>query len=130
MIRPFSKNCNTAEGGTETVARHSKAISPNRNDVKALAKAVVECKAELMYEVAPSKCLGKPLVLLLVVSSPNSIIGRQMLRKYLATVPSTDFYNEGPAWQLVFVVARTNNPFLEKRIQEEISIKKDIILGR
>lgn len=115
--------------GEPTAMRHSKAISPSRYNSKELRDAIFDCKSENMYELAPSKCTGKPLVLLIVISSPNSIFKRHMLRKYLTPNGTLQSY-EGPAWKLVFVISRTNNPFLETKIQEEITAKQDIILGR
>ena len=110
--------------------RYPKAILPKDDDTEALRMAINKCDPDVMYETAPSKCNGSPLLLLLVVSSPNSILGRYLLRKYLSTVPKLKSYNEGPVWRTVFVISRTNNPILETRIQEEIAANEDIILGR
>ena len=110
--------------------RYPKAIVRNEGNTRALKNAIVECNSGIMYEDAPSKCHGIPLILLLVVSSPNNILNRLMLRKYLSSVPPLQLYNEGPAWHMVFVLSRTNNPFLEAKIKHEIASNRDIILGR
>ena len=110
--------------------RYPKAILPNEEDTRELRTAIVECKFSIMYEDRPSKCNDTPLILLLVVSSPNNILHRFMLRKYLAPVPNLPFYSEGIAWRIVFVISRTNNRFLETKIKKEIAANGDIILGR
>ena len=110
--------------------RYPKAIDPSEGDKYTLRQAIAECKFNVMYENAPSKCSNKPLVLLIVTSSPNNIQRRSMFRKYFASVPTLNLYLDGPAWRLVFIMSRTNNQFLERKIMKEMAANGDVILGR
>ncbi|XP_065052526.1 beta-1,3-galactosyltransferase 5-like [Rhopilema esculentum] len=109
---------------------HSKAISPDRHDNKALRKAVESCNSDVMFDKAPASCNGQPFLLILVISSPNNIFRRDLIRKYLMPKASSTFYKQGPLWRIVFVVSKTNNHFLERKVAGEIASRGDIILGR
>lgn len=110
--------------------KHSIAQSMNSFQNKAVREAIENCDTETMYEIGPRKCRDTPLILVLVVSAPNHLDRRKMLRQYLGTEQFNLAYGKGPLWKIVFVVSRTNNHFLEEKVRNEVEEERDIILGR
>ncbi len=97
---------------------------------KEIRHAAAKCELEILSHSYPERCKTTPLLLVLISSSPNHFTQRNMLRSHFDNNSNSTAYGIGPLWRIVFLIAKTNNWHLEKRVEQEAEVFRDVIHSR
>ncbi len=98
---------------------------------KDIREVVPRCRTKCLTQGRPRNCKEKPLLLVVVSSSPNRLSHRNVLRRFWGTeMRNSNIYSEGPLWKVVFLVSKTNNLHLELKVKKETEAYGDVIWSR